>query len=68
MESSPGVLGTETKLLDQSCLSFGPSSALRQRLNTYGMQPLTSLEGEPTSGAIFAQLILFPFLFVSVPY
>ncbi len=36
-----------------TCLSFGPSSALRERTNTISMRPFTRLEDEPKSVAIW---------------
>ena len=41
-----------------SCLSSGPSSALRQGLHNTAMRHLPRLEAEPESGAILEQLFL----------
>jgi hypothetical protein len=44
--------GRGKKRITPSCLSFGPSSALHQRLHTNSMRPLMRLEDRPKSGAI----------------
>jgi len=50
------MLGSRNKIDPHACLSFGPSSALRQKSHIDNMLPLTRLEYEPKSGAIFVDL------------
>ncbi len=49
-------LRIEDEITSPSCLSFGPSSALRKRTNTISMRPYTRLEDEPKSFAILVNL------------
>ncbi len=46
-------LRIEDEINVPSCLSFVPSSALRERTNTMSMRPFTRLEDEPKSCAIW---------------
>jgi hypothetical protein len=55
--ADPG-LGPRKQINLQSCLSFGPSSALRQKSHIDNMLPLARLEDEPKSGAILVYLFV----------
>jgi len=50
--------GPRKKIIIQSCLSFGPASALWKRLHRITMRPFLRLESEPKSCAIFGYLII----------
>ena len=50
--------GPRKQINPQSCLSFGPPSALHQKSHIDNMLPLARLEGEPKSVAIFAYLFI----------
>ena len=51
-------LGPRKQINPRPCLSFGPPSALRQKLHIENMLRLARLEGEPISSAIFVDLFV----------
>jgi len=52
------IQGPRKQINPQSCLSFCPPSALRQKSHIDNMLPLARLEGEQISGAIYVYLFI----------